>query len=137
MYFNPNNLFSLARTWLGRLVSALIIGFGTYQITTIYYEFTHRPRPYEPAAWTASPTWTELHFDPGAPHHYAYSYDSSGTGSMAAFTASAFGDLDGDGRYSTFARIGWAYQGTCSDSWETRNPKLNATRGLIQVNPLD
>jgi hypothetical protein len=35
-----------------------------------------------------------------------YQFDSEGTGVGAAFTVSAFGDVDCDGIYSTFIRVG-------------------------------
>ncbi len=40
----------------------------------------------------------------GDPQRYAYEFVSSGTGTAAAFTARAHGDLDGDGVFSTFER---------------------------------
>ena len=55
------------------------------------------------------PTWEALNFALGWQdelHHYSYQYDSSGTQIGATFTASAFGDLDCDGVYSTFVRTG-------------------------------
>jgi len=53
-----------------------------------------------PGTWDGA-TWTALAFKPGpegAPHAYAFSYESNG----ASFTARARGDLDGDGVLSTF-----------------------------------
>lgn len=55
---------------------------------------------------TGSLTWSSLNFGMSDPHYYTYQYDSTGTTSTAAFTASAFGNLDGDGVYSTFVRFG-------------------------------
>lgn len=55
------------------------------------------------------PTWEALNFALGRYdelHHYSYQYDSSGTHIGATFTASAFGDLDCDGVFSTFVRSG-------------------------------
>ncbi|MBX3214434.1 MAG: hypothetical protein KF850_20530 [Labilithrix sp.] len=51
-------------------------------------------------AWE-HPAWLAIDFRPvndGAPHAYAYAFDSRGD----AFTARAHGDLDGDGIFSTF-----------------------------------
>ena len=64
-------------------------------------------KPMEPDTthWSGQ-TWQALNFTIGDPHYYAYQYDSVGTQNSAQFTASAFGDLDGDGVYSTFARVG-------------------------------
>lgn len=55
-----------------------------------------------PGTWEG-PTWKALAFRPspeGAPHAYAFSFDSTSGGS--AFVAQARGDLDGDGVLSTF-----------------------------------
>jgi len=52
------------------------------------------------------PTWEALNFSVRDSHRYSYQYDSAGTFIGAGFTASAFGDLDCDGVYSTFVRIG-------------------------------
>lgn len=49
------------------------------------------------ALWQQEP-WQSLRFSVDDPHHYAYSYQSDGTG----FTARAYGDLDCDGTFSTF-----------------------------------
>jgi len=56
--------------------------------------------------WDGHPTWDALGFSISDPHFYAYQYDSSGVDNSARFTASAFGDLDGDGLYGTFVRFG-------------------------------
>ncbi|HEV8324795.1 MAG TPA: hypothetical protein VG389_24470 [Myxococcota bacterium] len=63
--------------------------------------------PPDPALWD-TPTWKALNFFIDDPHYYSYRYVSSGTGSDTgvAFTASASGDLNCDGVYSTFERIG-------------------------------
>ena len=53
-----------------------------------------------PGPWE-TPTWTALGFHPGpagAPHAYAFSYESTGS----SFIARARGDLDGDGVMSLF-----------------------------------
>ena len=59
--------------------------------------------------WAGTPTWVSLNFAVTDPHYYMYQYDSTGTASVdndAQFTASAFGDLDGDTSLSTFVRFG-------------------------------
>ncbi len=58
------------------------------------------------SAWADARGWQALSFAPEDPHYYAYQYDSSGQGNSAQFTASAFGDLDCDGEFSTFVRFG-------------------------------
>ena len=49
--------------------------------------------------------WAPLSFEMTEPHYYQYCFESSGTGSSAAFTVSAIGDLDCDGIKSTFRRM--------------------------------
>jgi hypothetical protein len=53
------------------------------------------------ADWQPSP-WRELHFSMHEPQFYAYSFDSTGTGPQASATATARGDLNGDGVLSTY-----------------------------------
>ncbi len=57
------------------------------------------------ALWT-SPVWMTLKFSVDDPHYYSYSYIVNGD----TFTARANGDLDCDGKYSTFEIIGKAGQ---------------------------
>ncbi|MCA9560045.1 MAG: hypothetical protein KC583_15965, partial [Myxococcales bacterium] len=52
------------------------------------------------------PGWQALNFSVDDPHYYRYEFISSGTGRDAMFTARAIGDLDCDGVYSTFERVG-------------------------------
>lgn len=59
----------------------------------------------EPGDWD-HPTWQALSFAVSDPYYYTYSYGSEGTSGSAKFTGAAFGDLDGDGHYSTFLRGG-------------------------------
>jgi hypothetical protein len=62
-----------------------------------------------PGTWDA-PTWRALSFRPaaeGAPHAYAFSFESTGD----TFVARARGDLDGDGVFSTFEIRGAARSG--------------------------
>lgn len=59
---------------------------------------TKEPAP--PGTWD-TPAWRTLDFQPvteGAPHAYAFSFESDG----ASFVAQARGDLDGDGVFSLF-----------------------------------
>jgi type IV pilus assembly protein PilA len=64
-------------------------------------------RKYTPAAndWNSA-TWQGLNFAVDDPLYYSYSYDSIATGAASKFTARAQGDLNCDGTYSTFERIG-------------------------------
>lgn len=55
--------------------------------------------------WEA-PSWQALNFGVSDPHMYSYQYDGIGTRNGSRFTASAFGNLDGDTTYSTFCRLG-------------------------------
>lgn len=59
------------------------------------------------AAFANDPTWQALNFQMEDPHRYVYSYASSGDDADARFTARANGDLDCDGVFSTFERVGW------------------------------
>ncbi len=51
-------------------------------------------------------TWHALNFAVSDPHYFAYQYESSGVDAAATFTARAVGDLDCDGTFSTFERVG-------------------------------
>jgi type II secretory pathway pseudopilin PulG len=51
--------------------------------------------------WSKSP-WLEMGFKIMTPQYYAYSFDSHGSGPSAQATATAHGDLDGNGVKSTF-----------------------------------
>jgi type IV pilus assembly protein PilA len=60
------------------------------------------------APWSAG-TWQALNFAVDDPHYYVYSYDSTGSGAPgknSKFTARANGDLDCNGVFSTFERVG-------------------------------
>jgi hypothetical protein len=76
--------------------------------------------------WGAA-TWESLNFAVSDPHYYSYQYDSSGTRVGATFTASAFGDLDCDGIYSTFVRVGEVARGN----------EIRGGAGLYQWNELE
>ena len=56
----------------------------------------------DPAGTWDHPSWKGLGFAFDEPHRYAYTFAATTGG----FTASAHGDLDGDGEYSTFERAG-------------------------------
>jgi type IV pilus assembly protein PilA len=68
----------------------------------------------DPASTWDQPTWTALDFRPspeGAPHCYAFGFDSTLSASRSLFRADAHGDLDGDGIESTFEITGHAVDG--------------------------
>jgi type IV pilus assembly protein PilA len=57
----------------------------------------------------ADPGWMALGFAVTDPHYYWYEYDSTGsnqTGVDSRFTARSSGNLNCDGTYSTFERVG-------------------------------
>ena len=59
----------------------------------------------DPAEAWDHPTWRALDFRPvapGAPHCFAFSFDSALSPKRSTFRAQAHGDLDGDGIASTF-----------------------------------
>jgi prepilin-type N-terminal cleavage/methylation domain-containing protein len=58
------------------------------------------------ASWN-SQTWSALNFSVDDPFLYAYQYDAAGTDSSANFTVTAFGDLDCNGSFSLFQRVGF------------------------------
>ena len=62
--------------------------------------------PANPEIWT-TPTWSALFFQMNDSHYFKYCYDSEGTLSNAIMTASAHADLDCDGTFSTFQRLGY------------------------------
>jgi hypothetical protein len=66
-----------------------------------------------PALWD-QPTWQALAFapaPPGAPHCFAFAFDSAASPSRSTFRAQAHGDLDGDGTTSTFEITGHVADG--------------------------
>jgi hypothetical protein len=70
-------------------------------------------QPDAPDAWE-HPTWRALDFRPaapGAPHCFAFAFDSAMTPAKASFVAHAHGDLDGDGITSTFQISGQYIEG--------------------------
>ena len=56
--------------------------------------------------WT-NQSWSALNFQMNDQHYFGYFYESAGIIKTAAFTASAFADLDCDGQLSTFQRYGY------------------------------
>ena len=67
----------------------------------------------DPSAWN-SDTWSALMFAVSDPHYFRYCFTSSGTMGEATFTASAHADLDCDGTWSTFQRMGMADAENCT-----------------------
>lgn len=59
----------------------------------------------DPAHWV-SPSWAALQFSIDDPSYFQYDYVAQGIAAEAAFTAGAHGDLDCDGAFSTFERVG-------------------------------
>ena len=52
------------------------------------------------------PTWQALNFAMSDPHYYKYEYVGTGQNTASAFTARAIGDLNCNGIFSTFERVG-------------------------------
>jgi type IV pilus assembly protein PilA len=69
------------------------------------------PGSYDSALWTDNEVWNGLNFQQEQAHYFHYNFiwenDNAGFGACQ-FTAQAFGDLDGDGIFSTFERAGAA-----------------------------
>ena len=66
---------------------------------------------------SATQGWQCLKFSLEEPQYYAYSYAASGTSANSGgFSAHAFGDLNGDGNFSTFTVQGSAYSGAIAIS---------------------
>jgi hypothetical protein len=66
-----------------------------------------------PALWD-QPTWKALDFRPapeGAPHCFAFTFESTLSPTRSVFRADAHGDLDGDGIVSTFEITGHTVEG--------------------------
>jgi type IV pilus assembly protein PilA len=69
------------------------------------------PGYYDVTLWTDNDVWNGLNFQQEQAHafHYNFIWSNEGTGYGACqFTAQAFGDLDGDGVFSTYERTGAA-----------------------------
>jgi type IV pilus assembly protein PilA len=81
-------------------------------------------------AWDDDETWNSLKFAVADPIYYSYQYVSTGSasaGTASVFSARANGDLNGDGNYSTFERVG-----TVNADLEVRG-----SAGLYENNPTD
>ncbi len=69
------------------------------------------PGYYDLSVWTDNDVWNGLNFQQEQGHYFHYNFiwknDASGYGACQ-FTAQAFGDLDGDGVFSTYERSGAA-----------------------------
>jgi type IV pilus assembly protein PilA len=90
-----------------------------------------RAKTISAAVWTDL-TWRALNFGLTDPHYYTYQYTSnSGTvanfnSTEAAFTAAAFGNLDGNAVYSTFVRFG-----------TIRAMEVSGSGGIYEANELE
>ena len=81
---------------------------------------------YANAQWD-DPTWQALNFAISDPHYLSYRYESSGLRSAARFRASAHGDLDCDGVFSTFERTGMV----------TSDLNIQGSRGISRRQPTE
>ena len=66
---------------------------------------------YDAKVWTGNDVWAAMGVQVSDPHsfHYDYRWNNDATGfGRCQFTAQAFGDLDGDGVFSTYERAGAA-----------------------------
>jgi len=72
-----------------------------------------RPSPspslgeYPLSLWTEDPIWAALAYRPGTgtgAHRYHYAFEGAAVGDACHLRARAYGDLDGDGVYSTYER---------------------------------
>lgn len=68
-------------------------------------------KPVTTSDWHMVPAFKELGFEVTEPHFYQYAFESDGVGDNAHFTASAFGDLNGDGKKSRFEVEGYVENG--------------------------
>lgn len=67
------------------------------------------PGDYDMRLWLENPVWNSLNFqmEQARVFHYDFKWTNSGTGfGNCQLTAQAFGDLDGDGVWSTYERSG-------------------------------
>ena len=79
------------------------------------------------AAFWTDPSWVALGYSMDDPHNYRYEFISSGISTASAFTARAKGDLDCDGKESTFEMYGRIGVGG--------EPEHSA--GLVRINQLE
>jgi prepilin-type N-terminal cleavage/methylation domain-containing protein len=72
------------------------------------------------SVWSSDLVWLALNFSLPDAHNYLPGYSGSGTGTTAAFTAFARGDLDCDNVLSTFVRQGGIVNGDVSGSFQPK-----------------
>ena len=60
----------------------------------------------DPTVWSTE-QWAAVSFQMNDQHYFLYALDTEGVLTDAKFTASAFADLDCDGAFSTFQRMGF------------------------------
>ena len=63
-----------------------------------------------PGTWE-HPTWRRLQFEWTVEHSFSFAFESEAKPGVAVFRATAHGDLDGDGLYSTFEIRGLTHDG--------------------------
>ena len=82
-----------------------------------------------PIRLNGGPLWKALKLGIADPHYYCYQYTSQNTvdGRGSAFSAQAFGDLDGDGTTGLVERAGRG----------TDNLDVEGSGGLYELNPLE
>jgi type II secretory pathway pseudopilin PulG len=83
------------------------------------------------AQWSTSPTWNALMFSVEDPHYFRYAYESTGSaapGVGSNFHAQAFGDLNCDGKLSTFELYG---------EWSSADHDVHGSAGFYIENPLE
>lgn len=68
-----------------------------------------------PGTWQ-HPTWRLLDFGFDTPHAYSFEFTSKNAPDVSSFTASAHGDLDGDGVRSSFSLSGSIKPGSAPET---------------------
>jgi len=79
---------------------------GSWESMTVCGCMPRERCPGASSVWSRDPVWLALGFSLPDPHRYIPGYTSSGTGTSATFTAYSKGDLDCDGKFAEFWRIG-------------------------------
>jgi len=85
----------------------------------------------DPAGTWSDQSWQVLHFSLDDPHYFRYEYESTGAGTAGVaskFTARALGDLNCDGRLSTFEMVG---------DWSNIDHDVHGSGGFYQNNALE
>ena len=72
--------------------------------------------------------WPLLKFSPDGPVFFSYSTNALGSGLLAAFTATANGDLDADNTTSLFTRVG---------SVNSQSGEVEGGAAIYQVDPIE